>query len=239
MTSWRRTGRLVTPQALSTMAVRLTGKSTTYKDAEGKPYYARQFIVPRVELNELIITDIPGVENLNGPPDFDGTIGMALIRNFNLLVDYSEEKVTLFRKDDYPGFLSNEQWSAHRFRKPLQLRVRFDFSDAEYEMGLDTGFSVTAIPKASDLGQELVSNLKIGDQHRTINTRTGKEVFMYNLEHIYLDGYDLGNNTCILSDAPTYMGNGLMGFDFFNNNKVFLDFGNGRVWLKRIGGSPR
>ncbi len=48
-----------------------------------------------------------------------------------------------------------------------------------------------------------------------------------------LDGYDVGRTTCLVGPAARYMGSGLMGFDFFDSNRVLVDFATQTVWLKK------
>jgi hypothetical protein len=101
----------------------------------------------------------------------------------------------------------------------------------EYRIGLDTGSNATAIPADSDLAEAIIDSYGVAVENFITNERTGQEIYFFDI-NLYLGDYPLGRHECVIVDMARYMGNGLMGYDFFINNEVFADFDAKTVWLK-------
>lgn len=223
------------PEVLDKIKVNYTANKMQYRDAYGNVYYTRKFTIPEIRIGDLNITNIIAVENLTSPEGFDGYIGLGFLKNFNMMIDYQNKRITLYRNTIIPDFLEAEKWFRYRYYENQQFKINFNFLNKEYQIGLDSGSGTTAIPVGSELGKDILSHLGITEENVVINQRTGENVYIYNIEHIYLDEYDLGKQVCVLSDDMSgYMGNGLMGFDFFNNNIIFICFESKDIWLKRV-----
>jgi hypothetical protein len=220
------------PAALESLDVSYTGKTLTLRDAEGNKYRPREFVIPSIRLGDLELTNVPGYENLTSPPGFDGSIGLGLLGNFNVLIDYPVRAMTLYPKGTVPDFLSSEEWYRCEYAGGQQFDVRFAGLAGEYSLGLDTGSGATAIPADSDLARDIIEFYGVAAEKVTVNQRTGEEVYIYNMD-LYLDEYALGEHDCVITDMAGYMGNGLMGYDFFNRNRVFAAFDSKTFWLNK------
>jgi hypothetical protein len=221
----------LTPAALERLDVTYTGGAVTHRDAEGKLYRAREFTIPSLTVGGLELTNVPAYENLTSPPGFDGYVGLGLLRNFNVLIDYGARKMTLYRKGEVPAFIADEGWYRYEYSGAQQFDVRFEGVTGEYRIGLDTGSNATAIPAGSDLAEAIIECYAIPVENVVVNERTGQEVLFFKID-LSLGEHALGEHDCVITDMAGYMGNGVMGYDFFINNKVFADFDANTVWLK-------
>ena len=227
----------ITTAALDQLSVQLIG-SRTHSDIVGKLYSTREFLVATLRLGELELRDVPGIENYTSPFDDDGTIGTGLLRHFNVLFDYQGGTLTLYRKDHYPEILDEPDWYVCALTAPPQFAVQFDGLDKAYSIGLDSGCGCTNVPKMSALGRALRAAFGEEEDNWVIDEYTGEVSYLYNLNRCVLDGiYDLGPTTCVVYDMPSFMGNGLMGYDFFWNNTVFFDNAKGEMWLRPARGT--
>jgi len=222
----------ISTEVLDTLAVKFIG-ARIHRDADGNLYRSREFIVPTLRLGELELQDVPGIENHTSPFDDDGTVGDGLLRYFNVVFNYQGKTLTLYRNDHYPEIIDEPGWSVFPLISPPQFAVQFDGLDQTYRIGLDSGCGYTTVPKASPLGCALCAAFGEGEDHRVADGRTGAACYLYELDRCLFDGvYDLGPTTCVVSDMPGFMGNGLLGYDVFWNNTVFFDNAKGEVWLR-------
>jgi hypothetical protein len=187
-----------------------------------------------MRLGDLELTDVPCSENHNSPYALDGVIGLGLLSNFHVLIDYPGKKLVLYRNDVTPDFLRDPSWFVYKYTKQIAIRVTFDFLDDEYEFGLDTGCNCNFLSKDSDLGKSLQTELGVTPENVIVDERTQQQYLSYHLGHLYLQTYDLGKSNFVLGKMPGYMNNGLIGFDFFHNNLVYIDFEQKELWLKRV-----
>jgi hypothetical protein len=117
--------------------------------------------------------------------------------------------------------------------KHFSPKVNNDFLDGEYEFGLDTGCNCNFLSKDSDLGKNLQTKLGVTPENVIFDERTQQKYLSYHIDHLYLQTYDLGKSHFVLCKMPGHMNNGLIGFDFFHNNLVYIDFEQKELWLKR------
>lgn len=224
------------PKIIDTLALPVIGR-TTYRDAEGKTYHGRQVLLPTAQLGILTLSNIPAQEDLFGPEEFDGHIGRGVLQNFNLLIDYRNKLLTFYKKTHLPEFLHEPEWFTAPLNEKMQITIEMMPSATPYVVGLDTGSNAFAIPQTSDLATSIVNTYGITEENTIINQRNGMTVYRYVLDNFSIDGYPLGGMEIILADMAKYMGNGILGYDFFYNNLVYLDFHNRRLYLKKSTGS--
>jgi len=67
----------------------------------------------------------------------------------------------------------------------------------------------------------------------TINDVPADEIRFYRIGRAFLGDHDLGATTCVVGPAARYMGNGIMGYDFFRDNVVLADFVKQVIWIKK------
>jgi len=223
----------LTPGALNKLDVKITGKRS-YRDMTGRRFCSRKFIVPSMQLGTLTLTQVPGRENVNGPPQYDGTIGRALLAGFYTLIDYPHKTLTLYKKDREPPCLRGQGWFRYDCKREMQFKVRLEGLARDYWIGLDSGTGLTFVPRDSELGRAMRSALKpTRVTEGSVNNVPADDLRFYEIGRVTLDGYDIGRMACLVGPAARYMGNGLMGFDFLASNRVLVDFATQTVWLRK------
>jgi len=221
----------INSDVLDCLDVELTARRL-HRDMRGNTYVVREFVLPTLSLGTLDLSNVPGVENVTSPPGFDGTIGLGLLRHFNLLFDYRGERLTLFRKDRHPEELTENGWYRCPYGLSSCFGVAVDGIDEGYEIGLDSGSSHTTVDADSRLGRALRTSLGEDARYQVVDD-TGETLFVYPNVRFLLGGeFDLGPSTCVVMELDPPTGDGLMGYDFFWNNAVFVDYGAGEMWLR-------
>jgi hypothetical protein len=219
----------LTPHALEMIDADYSPESTTYSDLSGQTYSARRFAVPDLVLGEVHFTDVPGVENLFGPEEFDGTIGEGLLDGYRVTISHAARIVTLGPTGGPPP---GGCWTQIELRRGMRIPVGVVYGGANAAIGIDTGHSSMMVPRRSRLARIVRRESSVPASHVTTNERTGDRVEIYRLEHLYAGDYDLGPQTCVVADEARYMGNGMLGFGFFRSNDVIIDFPRGAIWVR-------
>jgi hypothetical protein len=224
----------LTREALTHLDVRYTGKLRVFRDAYGDCYESREFIIPVVELGDLELRTVLANERHQSVYGLDGAIGLDLLDKFDVLVDYEGSTMTLYRPKHVPVALSEGSWFRYRYDGNLYLGVRFGFLEGEYELSLDSGCGCNFIGLGSDLGRAMLSALGDGGRTITVGVGRGARCLSYAIEHYYLGNYDIGGGHFVLGALPPHLRNGVIGYDLFANNTVYIRFSAGEIWLKPV-----
>ncbi len=224
-------GVSLTRHALKGLDVDFTGKTTTYRDAYGGVHHAREFLIPSMTLGSLELTNVPGSESDGCPYGLDGALGLSFLRRFDIVIDYATGRLALLEGGGTGAEPAGEVWFRSRYDGELALTVRFPCIEGSYAMVLDSGCGCTLIPGDSKLGRRLRSALRQEPPQILYDGITGKEYSSYEIDHLYFDGYDLGRNRLAIGDIASYIGDGLLGFDVFHNNLVYVNFRSKEIWL--------
>ncbi len=223
----------LTREALANLDVRYTGKARVFRDAYGSRYESREFVIPSMELGDLELRNVVGNERHRSVYGLDGAIGLELLDRFDVLIDYSAGMLTLYRPEHEPAFVSDGSWFRYSYEGNLCMQVQFDFLDGEHELCLDSGCGCNFVGSRSRLGRTMSSALEQHGRPIAIGGGTRDRCPSYMIDHLYLGGRDIGGGHFVLGDLPSYMNNGVVGYDFFANNLVYIRFWKREIWLKR------
>jgi hypothetical protein len=220
----------LTPEALYSLSVEYLDRSVSYADTGGSVHSARRFAVPTLRLGQLAFRDVTGVENVSGPAGFDGTIGLPLLQGFQLSISHADAQVTLNPPGTPPP--AGPEWTRVGLRRDLRVPIRLARGAVSTRIGIDTGHSTMMVPARSLLARRIRRSDQTGTPEITINERTGKPVAVYQIEHLYIDDYDLGPQTCVIAAEARFMRNGMLGFGLFRSNDIIIDFLRNELWLR-------
>jgi len=82
--------------------VKVTG-TTHWKDARGNELQGRTFVVPELRIGGLTVHDVSGTELVFAPdfvpPDRDGKLGFAFLRNYAVALDFSSAQMRIYPAD--------------------------------------------------------------------------------------------------------------------------------------------
>jgi hypothetical protein len=225
-------------EAAAELDVCFTGKSRVYRDAYGGCYQSREFVIPSIELGNLELTGVVCNERPTNVYGLDGAVGLELLSRFDVLIDYEGRVLRLFRRNRTPDFLADEEWHRHGYERGLCVSIEFDFLDGRHELQLDSGCGCNFVAGTSDLGRGMRSAL--GDNSWTVPLGGGTTRYCpsYRIKRHYLGDHDIGGGQFVLGDLPPHLGNGVLGYDFFASNLVYIRFSKKEIWLKRVVQTP-
>jgi hypothetical protein len=134
-------GVLLSPSVLSGLDVQYTGRTQENYDAFGKRYDSREYLLSDVTIGDLRLEQVTGFE-LFTRWETPGLIGLPFLRQFNVLIDYPNQRFGLYRKDTRPGYLGSRAWTRVQLVSPstrLVLPARLEGCDETFRFLLDTG----------------------------------------------------------------------------------------------------
>ncbi len=222
----------LTREALSLLDVTFTGRRRVYRDAYGGLSESREFIIPSVRLGEFEVRNVLGNERHYNVYGLDGAIGLDLLSAFDVLIDYPGRTLVLYRRDRDPAFLSDGGWSRCSFAGNLTVRVGLGDRTERFWFGVDTGCGCNLVSRSSELGALIAAEIGRKAGSFRLGRRRARECSSYRVDHLYLDDCDLGGCQLVLSALPSYMNDGLIGYDFFARYLVYITFRKQEIWFK-------
>lgn len=181
----------LSPESVDDLNVRHVGRPRFLKNNDGLTMY-RKFVLEEVTLGglrygKLLCDKVTSSVLEHFDVELKGLIGLALLKEFNVLVDYKERKVELFRNDIYPKQDNIAAWQ----------KIPFIVSE--------DGILVKGTIQGGD--RELI----VADES------------IPHLNFVFVDSFE----------KPSSLDGGMLGYDFFLKHKVFFDFGNANMYIKR------
>ena len=223
------------PSVLSELDVIYTGATKTNRDFKGDTYNSRHYLIPNIRIGSLVLNDLSGYELFTRYDDMTGLIGLALLNQFNVLIDYPNRKFGLYREDFYPDYLKSQVWTKVQLVPPLSLPVKLKNYEETFTFCLDTGViavdkekhSYGTIRSESALGQLLQQNEILEPDPSDVGI-LGK--FSSNQLRTPCD-YPLVPMDFMLVDYKYPKRDGFLGHNFFSKYSVFIDFTQDEIHL--------
>ena len=223
------------PSVLSELDVIYTGATKTNHDFKGDTYNSRHYLIPNIRFGSLVLNDLSGYELFTRYDDMTGLIGLALLNQFNVLIDYPNRKFGLYREDFYPDYLKSQVWTKVQLVPPLSLPVKLKNYEETFTFCLDTGViavdkekhSYGTIRSESALGQLLQQNEILEPDPSDVGI-LGK--FSSNQLRTPCD-YPLVPMDFMLVDYKYPKRDGFLGHNFFSKYSVFIDFTQDEIHL--------
>lgn len=222
--------------ALAELEVEFTGRSRTIFDAFGRLWRGREFFVPEVDLAGLALRDVRGYEipdsrfNIPGgsgaeDAQLDGYIGVDLLRQFNVLVDYPNGRL-VFVEHDAPPPVAIDDWPGSRFsfgRAGVVSPIRLD--GRRIRANWDTGASHTVI--RSDRANPDWPRWQRGPEEAVT------------AESLNIGGEDFGAFDLVLMDFRQPSVDVIIGTNLFEQRAVWFDFVNLRLAIDPSCATPQ
>ena len=197
-----------------------TGKRAASSRLDGSRSFDREIIVPDMRIGgDVVLRDVEGHEiDLGGPVGLegavDGYLGAAILTRFSLLVDYPDRMVLYPPGARPPGF-DEAAW----IRVPIDTNRASPavLADRPIVAGWDTG----------------ASHMIISPTHaRRLGGGQSSEPISAMIE---LAGHPLGPFELHVRTLQAARFDVLIGHAFFVRHRVFFEFTDGVVWVKRPG----
>jgi len=228
----------LTPEDIKGLDKEDVGDSTGMFSNYGSSIYKR-FLLPKVKIGALTYYSLVCDEDNIPTEGFTqkGTIGLALLKEFNVLIDFKEAKIVLYRKDIYPNQDDVTTWQKISFinhNDGIMLKGKFQGSDRELIFILDT-CAIAWID--SDSGK--AANIMKGSSFAKIKGVPSEEESGYKVvssQDLIVAGEVIHSLNFIFMDQitqPSSVDGGFLGNDFLLKYKVFIDFGKTMMYIKR------
>jgi len=202
--------------------VMVTG-TTHWQDLRGRELQGRTFVVPELRVGDITVHDVPGTELVFAPdfvpPDRDGTLGFAFLRNYVVAIDFSGAQVRLYPADSTrpPGECAQGRESLSIVPAGLASTIGTDFG--RMRVRWDTGSTVNMLtprsmkidPDADPYGRQVrLHNVSMGSMHIPL--------LLAQVADLKIPGLD-----------------GVLGYDFFASHHVCLDVRHKTVSVTETG----
>ena len=224
------------PSVLNGIDVIYTGATKENRDFKGTKYDSRQYLISKIRIGSLALSQLPGYEFFSRYDDTHGLIGLAFLNQFNVLIDYPNRKFGLYPKDFYPDYLKSQGWTKVQLVPPLSLPVKLKNYEETFTFCLDTGViavdkerhSYGTIRSESEFGQ-LVQQKEAVEPDPTDADILGK--FSSNQLRTPCN-YPLMPMDFMLVDYEYPKRDGFLGHNFFSKYSVFIDFTKDELHLR-------
>jgi hypothetical protein len=211
------------------------GKTRTLKTNFGKIRY-RRVTLPEARLENLVFrnTECDRCDSaLAAPFGRRGLLGLALIRGFHTLIDYSDSTIEIFRRDARPACLNSGKWERIPFednRDGMMVRLAMEGIPRPLKWLLDTG-AIASNPEGTRY-----QNLLKSEHFKKLTGagERGGRAFAEN--RTLFDGsarLDSLNFLALDFREPGGV-DGFLGADFFMKYRVLVDFQAEALWIQAI-----
>ncbi len=224
------------PEIINRLTVRHVGGLHGLMSNYGISLY-RKFIVPEVKIADLTYSELLCDKDAirDGSPAPNGLMGLELLKEFNVLIDYQGAAMVLYRGDLLPEDEDLNDWQKISFMLDdtgILLSGTFEGSDRELTFLVDTGsvgrgehgetfnaMKGTMRAKLDQIPIEEMSGYGVAWDQRLM---FGEEK-LSGLNFIFVESFT----------KPASLNGGTLGNDFFLKYKVFFDFANHQMYVKQ------
>jgi hypothetical protein len=210
-----------------------TLSTSNYKITRGKPFLLSEAKLGGELFYRNLLCSQRTIEK-QSPARNSGLLGIELLKEFNVLLDYNASKMALYPHDGYPeddGFASwhNVTFIDHGYG--VLVTGTFTGSSQELTFLLDTG-AVARDDKNTSF------NLMKGAALAKVEHLSGEQFGGYPIirsQDLVIGDIPLHSLNFVFVDAFTQppLVDGFLGNDFLLKYKVFLDFGASTMYLQR------
>jgi hypothetical protein len=211
----------LTTAELGRSNVRFLESPHEFMNSAGTMFESRRFVAPNVVIGGVSFGDLEGGEFLFddavAPPDGNGYIGMGLLGQFLVVLDYPATRVRLYESGDTRAFeleCGRNTFEVSLVNKVAQSVVRTDYGDLLFEW--DTGATHNFIRPSAIRRGESAGRL------------SGAEQATMTLTSLRFGGQELGPQEFRVAQFYSPALDAIFGTTFFASRKVCLDLPEGR-----------
>lgn len=200
-------------------------------------YRAQKYVIERLSLSGFKLKDVaceelPVDRAKNERYTSRSTMGLGLLRQYALLIDYANHKLTLYSPENYQRYIDVSHWAkVDSPYDPLGIVVNGSLEGHSYRFCIDTG--CVAFDNASK---------------RSYNMLKGAHKQAFNKPLTKVDGIDVIDSISLKLGAQTLTGlnfmfpdfltqpetiDGFLGGDFLEKYAVLVDFKHNCLFLRK------
>jgi hypothetical protein len=205
------------PEIVQILELEYTGKSITIYDIKGNRFKIKEFIIPELYLGDFKLLNVIGYENWI-PKDHpfsseNGLIGAGILRRFKFIVDYPESRIVLVKEgSSLPKDYQINNW----IRLPQITSWEAELDNNKYRL---------------KLGWDTCASFSIIKPHKEF-VRRKDERGIVKFSNLRINNHDFGAIEFAIYDFNLPI-DGCLGYNFFKFHKVYFDFENDVVAIKK------
>jgi len=203
----------LSPTIINKLNVKYTGDYITCYDIKGNKLKAKELILPKLSIGNFTLSGVRGQEEIFDenwvPPNTNGVIGLGILDQFKLIIDYRDSVVTFMPDSIFPKQYNIESWD----------KLNFDYNN----YGISTSTKIDG--KRHKLIWDTCAQFsKLKTNYKDSNNVIKKEGrYFLNALSFIIDNNNFGPFEFILMDLRLPF-DGVIGYNFFARNLVYIDF---------------
>jgi len=226
----------LTTKTLEKIEVKYTGQTKKTQDYQANEFEGREYILPRVKIGDLEFTNIHATEH-KMKSSSDGTISFKFLQNYNVLIDFPNRNMRLYKLGYLPKYLRHQSWTrVNAFDLGgFTLSLKLDGVEEDFIFALDNAAIALddeqkpygLIKLKSPFGDYLVKN-------ELIITKEDDPaiVGIFSTSDLKLHGRKIPDLDFMVVDYKYPERDGLLGYNFFIKHPMFIDFKNYKLYIK-------
>ncbi len=226
----------LTTKTLEKIEVTYTGQAKKTMNYKGDVFEGCEYILPRVKIGDLEFTNIHAKEHKYRSSS-DGVISFRFLHNYNILIDFPNRNMRLYRLGYLPKYLRHQSWKpVNAFdRGGFTLTLRLDSIEEDFIFALDNA----AI--ALDDEQKPYGMIRLKSSFGNYLEKNGliipKQddpaiVGIFSSSDLKLHGIKIPDLDFMVVDYKYPERDGLLGYNFFIKHPMFIDFKNDMLYVK-------
>jgi hypothetical protein len=226
----------LTPRTLERIDVKFTGVTDKSYDYKGREYISREYILPKIKIGDLEVTNIHGREHTIQSSSSDGTFSFKFLENYNVLIDFPNMNMRLYKLEYLPTFLKKQDWEQvdafiqGGFRMLLKLdgfKNDIIFTIDNAAVALDDNQKPYGLIRANSLFGTYLKENNLIIQKEDDSSIVG----IFSSSDFKLHGKPIPKMDFMVVDYKYPESDGLIGYHFFIRHPMFIDFNNQYIYI--------
>jgi hypothetical protein len=208
-----------------------TAKKSCFHDCTGKKICLKIDAIPEVKIGDFTLRNVPcqRMDELWGghkegfiwfEAARNGVIGLDLLRQFNVFIDYPRSQVTLMQLGQYPTQVDLKNWLQVPFKMTYGISTAAKINGTKVVLVWDTGANNSSIK----------SSVKIDAKKTSCADKDDPSCQYFKTNAFQVDNKKLTQTKFFIQQAQMPF-DGFIGSSFFKEHIVFIDFKNNILFV--------
>ncbi len=231
-------GIVLSKNIIDRLKVNWTGKQRCSMTQSGKRCFAT-FFIPTLKLGSFILHDVQGSEITkewgNWPYQTfhktaafnNGIVGLAVLRQFNLLIDEPRKRLVLISLSDTQHLYNTQDWLELpiQFAHQVNLFTPINYEGKTEQLAWDTAF-IPAMLKSEPRWKQAAAPCSFQAE------LTDPKAKCVTVKHFTNQKYDFPATEFLLLDFPGFPFAGIVGATFFQQHVVLFNFERQKILVQ-------
>lgn len=197
-------------------------KKTCFHDVNGKKTCSKVYTIPELKIGQMIMHDVPCelMDKLWFKAK-NGIIGLDLLHQFNVLIDYKASQIILTKLGEYPQQYNIKKWTQIPFSNKYGITTIAKINGTNVTLVWDTGAN----------GSIMKSTVKIPTEKKSCAYKENPSCQYFETITFMVGNKPLPKTRFTIQKIEVPF-DGLIGSDFFKEHRVFIDFKNNILFVE-------